>query len=133
MDKVPKKPLLFLWECVVSPKGWAARAAPAMVTLARLRQSLSALAVALAAYDPVSLQDLQPCKQQQQASCLWPPSAWPPFPACGWPQFLSWWEHGRKRDWGAHQGGHDRKLLKPGENGKIILGNHSTFGAEAGY
>jgi hypothetical protein len=46
MDKVPQKPLLFLWECEVLPEGGATRAAPAMVTLASLRQSLSALAVA---------------------------------------------------------------------------------------
>jgi hypothetical protein len=30
-------------------------------------------------------------------------------------------------------GGINGKLLKPGEKGKIVLGNHSTFGAEAGY
>jgi hypothetical protein len=50
MDEVTEMPLLFLWECKVSPEGGAARAAPAMVTLASLRQSLSALAVALAAW-----------------------------------------------------------------------------------
>ncbi len=53
MDKVPKEPLLFLWECKVLPEGGKARAVPAMVTLASLRRSLSALAVALAALDLV--------------------------------------------------------------------------------
>jgi hypothetical protein len=53
MDERPEKPLLLLWECKVSPEGGAARAAPAMVTSASLRQSSSALAVALAALDLV--------------------------------------------------------------------------------
>jgi hypothetical protein len=51
MDEVPEKPLLFLWECKVLPEGGTARAAPAMVTSASLRQSLYALAVALATLD----------------------------------------------------------------------------------
>ncbi len=51
MDVVPKMPLLFLWECKVSPEGGTARAAPAMVTSASLRRSLSTLVVALAALD----------------------------------------------------------------------------------
>ena len=51
MDKVPQKALLLSWECKVSPKGGMARAAPAMVTLASLRQSSTTLAVALAALD----------------------------------------------------------------------------------